>query len=71
MPFEKHITSKTLQVCLVSDPRPSNPYGRSYSVDCLGNMVYGEPVVYNNQPIETLISLARYSTLFTVSILKL
>ncbi|XP_023322851.1 bleomycin hydrolase-like [Eurytemora carolleeae] len=56
------------KVCLVSDPRPSNPYGRSYSVDCLGNMVYGEPVVYNNQPIETLISLARSSLLVGESV---
>ena len=47
------------QICLVSDPRPSNSYGQTYTVDCLGNMVGGRPVVYNNQPIQTLMDLAR------------
>ena len=47
------------QVCLVSDPRPSNPYGRTYSIDCLGNVIGGKPVIYNNQPIEVLINLAK------------
>ncbi len=35
-------------VCLVNDPRPENPYGRTYTVEYLGNVVGGEPVVYLN-----------------------
>jgi len=49
------------KICLVSDPRPSNSYGRTYSVDCLGNMVGGQPIIYNNQPIDSLLTLARSS----------
>ncbi|XP_055547023.1 bleomycin hydrolase [Wyeomyia smithii] len=45
------------KVCLVTDPRSSNHYGRSYTVDCLGNVVGGRPVLYNNQPVETLLDL--------------
>lgn len=44
----------TLQVCLVNDTRPSNPFGDAYTVDCLGNVVGGIPTVYNNQPMEVL-----------------
>jgi len=51
------------KICLVSDPRPSNPFGRTYSVDCLGNMVGGRRVVYNNQPVELLMDMARDSIL--------
>jgi len=45
------------QVCLVSDPRSSNPYGSLFTVDCLGNLVGGRKTIYNNQPIQTLIDL--------------
>lgn len=45
------------KVCLVTDPRPTNPYGRLYTVDCLGNIVGGRPILYNNQPVETLLDL--------------
>ncbi|XP_053667880.1 bleomycin hydrolase [Anopheles marshallii] len=45
------------KVCLVTDPRTSNHYGRSYTVDCLGNVVGGRPVLYNNQPVELLLDL--------------
>jgi len=51
------------KVCLVSDPRQSNPFGRTYTVDCLGNMVGGRRCVYNNQPIEVLMDLTRDSIL--------
>ena len=27
------------KICLVSDPRQTNPFNKTYSVDCLGNMV--------------------------------
>ncbi len=43
----------------MSDPRPSHPYGRTYSIDCLGNVIGGKPVIYNNQPIDALITLAK------------
>ena len=42
------------KICLVSDPRPQNPYGKLYSVEFLGNVVGGKRTVYNNQPIEAL-----------------
>ena len=45
----------------MSDPRPSNPYGKGYTVDCLGNMVGGERVFYVNQPIEVLAQAAAQS----------
>uniref|UniRef100_G3MM93 Bleomycin hydrolase n=1 Tax=Amblyomma maculatum TaxID=34609 RepID=G3MM93_AMBMU len=53
--YEKHV--KPLfnfddKVCLVNDTRPSNPFGDTYTVDCLGNVVGGIPIVYNNQPMD-------------------
>ena len=47
------------KVCLISDPRPQNPVGQSYTVDCLGNVVGGRPTTYNNQPIEVLMDVAK------------
>jgi len=35
-------------VCLVDDPRPSSPKGRTFTVDHLGNVVGGSPVTYLN-----------------------
>lgn len=49
------------KVCLVSDPRPSNEYGKAYTVDSLGNMVGGRPCIYNNQPIDLLLELTAKS----------
>ncbi|XP_075227810.1 bleomycin hydrolase [Lycorma delicatula] len=49
------------KVALVSDPRPNNPYGKLYTIDCLGNMVGGCTIEYNNQPIEVLIAAAAES----------
>ncbi len=51
-------------VCLVHDPRPRNPTGRTYTVEHLGNVVGGDPVSYLNVDIEliktlTLCSLER------------
>ena len=48
-----------MQVCLVSDPRPANPTGRTYTVDCLGNIVGGRPTVYHNQTIDDLFAATR------------
>jgi bleomycin hydrolase len=35
-------------VCLVDDARPTSPKGRTFTVDYLGNVVGGPPVVYLN-----------------------
>ena len=42
------------QVCLVNDPRSSNPFRRLYTVEYLGNIVGGRKTLYNNQPIRIL-----------------
>ncbi|XP_003700239.1 bleomycin hydrolase isoform X1 [Megachile rotundata] len=49
------------KVCLVTDPRPSNPFGKLYTIDCLGNVVGGRPTLYNNQPPELLMKLCAES----------
>jgi bleomycin hydrolase len=38
-------------VCLVHDPRPSSPTGRTFTVAHLGNVIGGEPVKYLNVDI--------------------
>jgi bleomycin hydrolase len=45
------------KVCLVTDPRSTNPFGKIYTVDCLGNVMGGRPTIYNNQPPELLMML--------------
>jgi bleomycin hydrolase len=45
-------------VCLVHDPRPSSPYGRTFTVEYLGNVVGGEPVKYLNVPVQTMKEIA-------------
>lgn len=49
------------KVCLVTDPRPTNPYEHAYTVDCLGNMVGGRKTIYNNQPVEKLMNFTAES----------
>ncbi|XP_042876723.1 bleomycin hydrolase-like isoform X2 [Penaeus japonicus] len=49
------------KLCLVTDPREKNAYGMAYTVDCLGNMVGGRKTIYNNQPVELLMSLSANS----------
>ncbi|XP_015371568.1 PREDICTED: bleomycin hydrolase [Diuraphis noxia] len=49
------------KVCLISDPRPNNQYGKLYTLDMLNNMAGGRKVLYNNQPIEVLIKAAQDS----------
>ena len=51
-----------------SDPRETNPFGRTYTVDCLGNMVGGQRIIYNNQPIEVLMNLTIDSILANESV---
>ncbi|WP_428389429.1 aminopeptidase C [Mucisphaera sp.] len=45
-------------VCLVNDPRASSPYGRTYTVEFLGNVEGGDPTVYLNVETETLKKIA-------------
>ncbi len=41
-------------VCLVDDPRPNSPKGRTFTVDFLGNVVGGPPVVYLNVDVAVM-----------------
>ena len=41
-------------VCLVNDPRPTSPYGRTFTVEYLGNVVEAPPVLYLNAEVEVL-----------------
>ena len=45
-------------VCLVHDPRSSSPYGRTYTVDMLGNVVGAPQVVYLNVEMATMKKIA-------------
>lgn len=45
----------------MTDPRPTNKYNQAYTVDCLGNVVGGRKVIYNNQPVELLAKLCAES----------
>lgn len=57
------------KVCLINDPRSSNEYGKLYTVDCLGNVVGGRAVLYNNQPIEILMNVVKEVILIELIIL--
>ncbi len=41
-------------VCLVHDPRPEHPFGKTYTVEYLGNIVGGDQVVYLNVDTDTM-----------------
>ncbi len=45
-------------VCLVDDPRPEHPKGSLLTVEHLGNVVGGEPVIYVNSRIDQMKQLA-------------
>lgn len=45
-------------VCLVDDPRPEHPKGRTMTVARLGNVIGGDEVLYLNTDIETMGRLA-------------
>lgn len=49
------------KVCLVTDPRPTNEYGKAYTIDYLGNVVGGKQCIYNNQPVELLLEVTAKS----------
>ena len=61
-PVEFAASYVTLQldeyVCLVHDPRPSSPMGRTFTVEYLGNVVEAPPVVYLNVEMDLLKKLA-------------
>lgn len=62
--YEKHVKpvyNINDKVCLVSDPRPGNPFGHLYTLQCLGNVVGGKQTAYNNQPIDVLIKAVKDS----------
>jgi bleomycin hydrolase len=41
-------------VCLVNDPRPSSPLGRTFTVEYLGNVIGGPPVSYLNVGMQVI-----------------
>jgi bleomycin hydrolase len=45
-------------VCLVNDPRPSSPAGRTFTVEYLGNVVGGPPVTYLNVGMQVIKDVA-------------
>jgi bleomycin hydrolase len=45
-------------VCLVHDPRPTSPTGRTFTVEYLGNVVGGDRVTYLNVDIATMKDIA-------------
>ncbi|HEY9595003.1 MAG TPA: C1 family peptidase, partial [Spirochaetia bacterium] len=59
--FYKRYVSVPLEqyVCLVHDPRKSNPPGRTYTVEYLGNVVEGGIVTYLNVDIATIKQIVR------------
>ena len=46
-------------VCLVHDPRESSPFGRTFTVERLGNVVGGERVIYLNIEMDLMKSITR------------
>jgi bleomycin hydrolase len=46
-------------VCLVHDPRPTSPMGRTFTVQYLGNVVGGDRVVYLNVDISLIKDIAQ------------
>ena len=45
-------------VCIVNDPRPTSPFGRTFTVEHLGNVVGAPPVTYLNVETGLMKSLA-------------
>ena len=52
---EKYVVTNLGElVCLVNDPREAHPYGTTYTIGYLGNVVGGAAVKYLNLPIEEI-----------------
>src|SRR5262249_48437544 len=45
-------------VCLVHDPRPTSPVGRTFTVEYLGNVIGGPPVIYLNVDMQLIKDIA-------------
>src|ERR1700728_4385117 len=45
-------------VCLVNDPRPSSPIGRTFTVEYLGNVIGAPPVTYLNVDVQVIKDIA-------------
>jgi bleomycin hydrolase len=45
-------------VCLVHDPRSSSPFGRTFTVEALGNVVGAPPLIYLNVEVDLIKRLA-------------
>ena len=45
-------------VCLVNDPRPSSPIGRTFTVEFLGNVIGGPPVTYLTVDVQLIKDIA-------------
>ena len=45
-------------VCLVHDPRPTSPVGRTFTVEYLGNVIGGPPVIYLNVDVQVIKDVA-------------
>ena len=57
--FAKRYVTLPLEdyVCVVHDPRPTSPVGRTFTVAFLGNVVGAPPVKYLNVPIDVMKTL--------------
>jgi bleomycin hydrolase len=52
---EKYVTLPLGEyMCLVDDPRPTSPRGRTLTVEFLGNLVEAPPVTYLNVDVDTM-----------------
>ncbi|RYV49460.1 aminopeptidase C [Pengzhenrongella frigida] len=57
--FAKYVTIPVAEyVCLVDDPRPEHPKGGTLTIERLGNVVGGDPVLYLNTEIALMKRLA-------------
>ncbi len=45
-------------MCLVHDPRPSSPVGKTFTVEYLGNVLGGPPVIYLNVDMSVIKDIA-------------
>lgn len=53
--YEKYVKPECFnvdnKVCIVTDPRSTSLYSQAYTIEYLGNVVGGRPVLYNNQRV--------------------
>ena len=53
--YERYVdVDLTQYVCLVADPRTCHPKGHTLTVDYMGNVVGGRPILYVNAPIRQI-----------------